>query len=134
RLNTDSYDARRYRSVAFTIGNYGYVVSGRSSSGVVSTVWKYDPSNKSWSDGSESLGSAREKAVGFSLNGVGYITTGVSGTSYLDDTWEFRPVRRSEERRVGKECRSRGSRRHEKRSSTAVEAAAGRSQAQRNAE
>lgn len=92
-LNTDSYDARRYRSVAFTIGNYGYVVSGRSSSGVVSTVWKYDPSNKSWSDGSESLGSAREKAIGFSLNGVGYITTGVSGTSYLDDTWEFRPVR-----------------------------------------
>ena len=92
-LNTESYDARRYRAVAFSIGNSGYVVSGRSFSGVVSTVWKYDPSAGSWSDGSEALGSPREKAIGFSLDGVGYITTGVSGTSYLDDTWEFRPVR-----------------------------------------
>lgn len=92
-LKTTSIDARRYNSGAFAIGNYGYVVSGRSASGIVSTVWKYDPSAKSWTDKHESLGSAREKAVSFALDGKGYITTGSSGTNFFEDTWKFVPVR-----------------------------------------
>ncbi|QBR10855.1 Kelch repeat-containing protein [Sphingobacterium sp. CZ-2] len=92
-LRTDNYDARRFNASAFAIGNYGYVVSGRSASGIVNTVWKFDPSNNTWTDKHESLTSAREKAVGFAVKGKGYITTGSTGTSFFDDNWEFTPVR-----------------------------------------
>ncbi|MBE8713979.1 Kelch repeat-containing protein [Sphingobacterium hungaricum] len=88
------YDVRRYNTAAFAIGNYGYVTSGRSSSGITNTTWKYDPSLDAWIDGhQEFLGSTREKAVSFSLNNKGYVATGINGTSYFDDNWEFIPVR-----------------------------------------
>ncbi len=93
-LTEDDKDARRFRAGAFTIGNNGYVVSGRSQSGVVGTVWKYNPSDKTWTDGSQALPSAREKAVSFAIKGKGYITTGNNGSgSFFDDTFEFTPVR-----------------------------------------
>lgn len=92
-LNADNKDARRFRAGAFAIGNNGYVVSGRSQSGVVTTVWKYNPSDDSWSDGSQSLPSARENAVSFAIKGKGYITTGNNGTTFFDDTYVFTPVR-----------------------------------------
>ncbi|MFZ4263209.1 Kelch repeat-containing protein [Sphingobacterium sp. HJSM2_6] len=90
---TDEYDARRYNSSTFVIGKFGYLVSGRSSSGIVSTVWKFDPATKTWTDKHEAFGSVREKAVAFGLNGKGYITTGTNGSTFFDDTWEFTPVR-----------------------------------------
>jgi N-acetylneuraminic acid mutarotase len=92
-LNADNKDARRFRAGAFAIGSNGYVVSGRSQTGVVSTVWKYNPSDDSWTDGSQQLPSPREKAVAFALKGKGYITTGSSGTTFFDDTYVFTPVR-----------------------------------------
>lgn len=92
-LKNDTRDARRFNTSAFSIGSNGYVVSGRSASGIVSTVWKYTPSDDSWTDKHEGLTSPREKAVAFSLKGIGYITTGSSGTSYFDNTFQFVPVR-----------------------------------------
>ncbi|MCC2600486.1 Kelch repeat-containing protein [Sphingobacterium sp. FBM7-1] len=89
-----TYDARKYAASAFSIGNYGYVISGRNASTVTSTVWKYDPATDSWTDKHEALSSdPREKSVGFSLNGKGYITTGLNGSRYFDSTFEFIPVR-----------------------------------------
>ncbi|PRD50696.1 Kelch repeat-containing protein [Sphingobacterium gobiense] len=97
-LNRDddsyTYDARKYAASAFTIGNYGYVVSGRNANTVTSTVWKYDPSTDSWTDKHQALSTdPREKAVGFSLDGKGYVTTGLNGSRYFDSTFEFIPVR-----------------------------------------
>lgn len=97
-LNRDDddyrYDARKYAASAFTIGNYGYVVSGRNANTVTSTVWKYDPSSDSWTDKHQALiTDPREKAVGFSLNGKGYISTGLNGSRYFDSTFEFTPAR-----------------------------------------
>ncbi|HLT85983.1 MAG TPA: kelch repeat-containing protein [Sphingobacterium sp.] len=89
-----TYDARKYNASAFTIGNYGYVVSGRNASTVTSTVWKYEPSSDSWTDKHQALSTdPREKAVGFSLDGKGYVTTGVNGSRVFDNTFEFIPVR-----------------------------------------
>lgn len=89
-----TYDVRRYSSGAFSIGNYGYVVSGRSLGGVISTVWKYNPANDAWTGEHQALlGTARERAVSFSLGGRGYIVTGVNGSTFLDDNWQFLPVR-----------------------------------------
>lgn len=92
-LSNSTRDARRFKASAFTVGGNGYVVSGQSLSGVVPTVWKYNPADDSWSDGSQSLPSARINAVGFAVKGKGYITTGNSGSSFFDDTYEFTPVR-----------------------------------------
>ncbi|MGN5954551.1 Kelch repeat-containing protein [Sphingobacterium lactis] len=92
-LKTDSYDARRYNASTFVIGNNGYVVAGRSASGLSGTVWKFSPSDNSWTEKHEPLPSAREKAVSFAIGDKGYIATGSSGTSYFDDNWEFVPVR-----------------------------------------
>ncbi|HLS94544.1 MAG TPA: kelch repeat-containing protein [Sphingobacterium sp.] len=89
-----TYDARKYNAGSFVIGNYGYVVSGRTGTSVTSSVWKYEPATDSWTDKHQALpADAREKGVAFSLNGKGYITTGVNGSFIFDNTWEFTPVR-----------------------------------------
>lgn len=88
-----TYDVRRYNAAAFAIGGNGYVASGRSGSGVVSTVWKYHPAGDFWTNEHQSLPTAREKAVGFVVDGKAYVTTGSNGTSYFDDNWSFVPVR-----------------------------------------
>lgn len=89
-----TYDVRKYNASSFAIGNFGYVVSGKNSSSITNSVWKYDPATDSWTDKHQALpADAREKAVSFTLNGKGYITTGVNGTFIFDNTWEFTPVR-----------------------------------------
>lgn len=89
-----TYDARKYAAATFTVGNYGYVVSGRNANTITSTVWKYEPSSDTWTDKHQALiTDAREKAIGFTFNGKGYITTGVNGSGVLDNTYEFTPTR-----------------------------------------
>jgi len=89
-----TYDARKYGAAAFTVGNYGYVVSGRNANTITSTVWKYEPSSDTWTDKHQALTvDPREKAVGFTFDGKGYITTGVNSNGVLDNTYEFTPRR-----------------------------------------
>lgn len=89
-----TYDVRRHSAGAFSLGNYGYIVSGRGLTGVVANVWKYDPNSDTWTGQHQALqGTAREKAVSFALGGNGYITTGSNGSVFLDDNWKFTPVR-----------------------------------------
>ena len=89
-----TYDARKYNAATFVIGNYGYVVSGRNANSVTSSVWKYDPSSRSWTDKHQALSTdPREKAIGFSMNGKGYVVTGVNGSLVFDNMYEFTPVR-----------------------------------------
>lgn len=92
--NDHTYDVRRHSTGAFSVGNYGYVVSGRGLTGVIANVWKYDPASDTWTGQHQALqGTAREKGVAFALDGKGYITTGSNGSVYLDDNWQFVPVR-----------------------------------------
>ena len=89
-----TYDARKYNAASFVIGNYGYVVSGRNANSVTSSVWKYDPTSRSWTDKHQALSTdAREKAVGFAIDGKGYVVTGVNGSLVYDNMYEFTPVR-----------------------------------------
>ncbi|GGE10084.1 MULTISPECIES: Kelch repeat-containing protein [Sphingobacterium] len=92
-LDADNKDVKRYAAGAFAVGSNGYVVSGRSSAGIVTTVWKYNPSENAWSNNSQAIGSPREKAAAFAIKGKGYITTGSTGSTFLDDTYVFTPVR-----------------------------------------
>lgn len=92
--NDHTYDVRRHSTAAFAIGNYGYITSGRSLGGVIANVWKYNPSNDTWTGEHQAFqGSAREKAVSFTIDGKGYVTTGINGANYFDDNWQFTPVR-----------------------------------------
>ncbi|MVZ61790.1 Kelch repeat-containing protein [Sphingobacterium humi] len=93
-IKSDTQDIRRSRASAFAIDNFGYVVSGRSTSGVVGGVWKYNPVDDTWTDKHQSLEVAREQGVGFALDKTGYITTGSNSSGgYLYDNWKFVPVR-----------------------------------------
>ena len=92
--NGKNYDVRKYNAGAFTIGNNGYIVSGRSGSSITSSVFAYDPTTDTWTTKHQALPfDAREKAVSFSLNGKGYITTGMNSSNVFDNTLVFTPVR-----------------------------------------
>lgn len=87
-------DARKYNAATFVIGNQGYVVSGRSGTSITNSVWKFDPSNNTWTDKHQALPvDAREKAVGFAIDGKGYVTTGINGSFVFDSNLVFTPVR-----------------------------------------
>jgi len=79
--------------VAFTIGQFSYIVSGYNSSSFVKSVWRYDPYADTWSQLSDFPGTARWGAVGFNINGKGYICCGntTGGSGYLKDLWEYDP-------------------------------------------
>lgn len=82
----------RMHPTSFTIGNYGYVGTGRDNSYVEQNdLWRYDPATNSWSPMASMPGTARRGAVAFAVNGKGYIGTG----SYTTDFWEYNPVSNS---------------------------------------
>ncbi len=86
----DEYSITRKCAVAFTIGNYGYIVSGGiSSSGT--DCWQYDPKKDLWEEKTALEGGARLNAVGFAIGTRGYVTTGVSSSSPMESTLGFDP-------------------------------------------
>lgn len=87
----------RYASVAFTIGNKGYIGTGTSSFST-QDLWEYDPGTDSWTQKANLGGSDRENAVGFVIGDKGYIGLGdrpgprpLTGT-VLNDLWEYDPA------------------------------------------
>ncbi|MGY8913625.1 MAG: Kelch repeat-containing protein [Flavobacteriales bacterium] len=86
----DDYAITRSNAVAFTINGYGYIACG-TSSGVLSSVWEYDPSDDTWESKTSFEGATRQDAIAFS-NGVrAFVGLGRTGTLYLDDLDEFLP-------------------------------------------
>ena len=82
-----------YESMAFTIGNYGYVVNGWDSTGSgqgPNTTWQYDPSNDSWTQKAAFPGLTRYTATTFALNGKGYVACGFS--PYMKDMYCYDPA------------------------------------------
>lgn len=79
----------RMHPTGFTIGNYGYVGTGRDNSGVQkSDLFRYDPATNTWSMMASIPAAGRRGAVAFTVNGKGYLGTG----SYTSDFWEYNPV------------------------------------------
>lgn len=81
----------RRGAVSFVIGDYAYVGSGESNSGVVGSFYRFDPSNESWTQVS-SLPIARTSAVGFSIDNFGYVGTGDLDPGSTNDFWQYDPA------------------------------------------
>lgn len=79
----------RSEAVSFTIGNYGYVTTGTSSSERYGDLWEYNASLKYWTQKANLPGAARNSAVAFSIGTKGYVGTGYDGSTRLKDFWEY---------------------------------------------
>ncbi|MBK8499338.1 MAG: hypothetical protein IPL52_11110 [Flavobacteriales bacterium] len=75
----------------FTIGNKGYVVSGRTNGLDVTDVWMYDADDDSWTARAP-IPAPRRYGAGFAINGRGYVACGIDGGTHLNDLWEYDPV------------------------------------------
>ncbi len=65
--------ARLIKSVGFALGDYGYVCTGEQSfrlgmPQLIDSLWRYDPSTKSWMTMENFLGGKRRNAVAFTIN------------------------------------------------------------------
>ncbi len=81
----------RSEAIAFSIGNYGYVGTGYSTTIVYSDLWQFDPITNSWSVKSSVPNQPRYGAVAASCLGKGYVGLG-NYTGFLNDWWEYDPI------------------------------------------
>lgn len=93
----ESFPAQpRIFSVAFSIGNKGYVGTGLAGTENMhqgtNDFWEYDTQKNSWIQKANFPGGPRYAAVGFSINGKGYITLGANQASHYNDLLEYNPA------------------------------------------
>lgn len=86
----DDYNIVRDNAASFVMNGKGYVACGQNS-GIMGSIWEYNPSTDLWVQKTTFEGTARIGAVGFSINNVGYITTGNNSSYQFDDCWLFQP-------------------------------------------
>lgn len=86
----DVVGARSF-AVGFSIGNKGYVGTGRGVSVYLKDFWEYDPATNVWTQKADIGGVARIGGTGFSIAGKGYLGLGFDGINHLIDFWEFNP-------------------------------------------
>ncbi|MGE6221083.1 IPT/TIG domain-containing protein [Nubsella zeaxanthinifaciens] len=80
-------------SVAFTIGQKGYIACGETNSEKTSSVWEYDPVYNAWTQKAAFGGGNRAYAVAFSTTTKGYVGTGLSDNDVnTSDLWEYDPT------------------------------------------
>ncbi|MEO8067202.1 MAG: hypothetical protein ABI599_05880, partial [Flavobacteriales bacterium] len=90
--STDPQGNGRFKAVAFSIGDLGYVGTGQTQFGATQDLWSFDPSTLSWTPLSDFGGGVRSHAVGFSIGTKGYVGTGTDGSSNFSDLWEYDPI------------------------------------------
>jgi len=79
----------RSEAISFTIGNYGYVSTGTSTSERFRDLWEYNTTLRYWTQKANLPGAARNSAVAFAIGTKGYVGTGYDGSSRLNDFWEY---------------------------------------------
>ncbi len=90
---TSSNDESRYGGVGFSLGNFGYVGTGKGIDGNNRRdFYQYDPASDKWTQIASMGGDGRMGAVAFTYNGKGYVTTGASNGLNLVDLWMFDPA------------------------------------------
>lgn len=84
----------RISAVGLSIGDKGYIGTGRNSTSVNTDFWEYNPKTNSWLQKAEFPGRARSEATAFTISDKGYVGTGYTGSNYEDltDFWEYNPA------------------------------------------
>lgn len=91
-VESSSFDGdARGNSVAFVIGDKGYLIAGYDGDDYLSDVWEYNKEGDYWIQKADFPGVARSGAVGFAIDGKGYFGTGYDGDDKLNDFWSFDP-------------------------------------------
>ena len=88
RIDDFEGDARS-EAVSFTIGDYGYITTGTSTSERYRDMLEYNTTLKYWTQKADFPGTARNSAVAFAIGAKGYVGTGYDGSSRLNDFWEY---------------------------------------------
>jgi N-acetylneuraminic acid mutarotase len=79
----------RSEAVSFTIGDYGYISTGSSTTERFHDLWEYNTTLRYWTQKANMPGAARNSAVAFSIGTKGYVATGYDGATRLNDLWEY---------------------------------------------
>ena len=87
----------RYGTVAFSIGNKGYMGTGyRTPGGYGKDFWEYDPATDTWTQKADFVGTARAFASGFSIDSIGYVGCGddnnIGTFRGCKDFYKYNPV------------------------------------------
>ena len=82
----------RQNAVGFSIGDKGFIGTGRNSFDDLNDFWEYNPTTNSWVQKANFGGEARFGAVGFSIGNKGYIGTGNPYNNGSPDFWEYEPT------------------------------------------
>ena len=86
-----NFSNSRCLAAGFSIGNIGYLGTGKNANGNCGDLWEYNPATDAWTQDANLDGEARSGAVGFSINNKGYIGLG-RGSTMLNDLWEYDPA------------------------------------------
>ena len=81
----------RHHPCTFSIGDFGYVVTGANRFGLLDDFLRYDPSSDTWQRMNDFPGGIRGFAIGMSHNSKGYVACGTDGPTVIGDLWEYDP-------------------------------------------
>ncbi|HKK39660.1 MAG TPA: kelch repeat-containing protein, partial [Cryomorphaceae bacterium] len=83
----------RSSPIAFPIGEYAYVGTGRNGDEYFDDFWKYDPGTNEWSQINDFPGGRRFEAIGMNIGTFGFAGLGrLQDNSFASDWWQFNPI------------------------------------------
>jgi len=85
----DFVGSARNHPVTFSIGNYGYIVTGYGDNGFLKDMYRFDFALDTMGKMPDFPGAARGLAYGVSHGDKAYVGFGTNGSTYLNDFWEF---------------------------------------------
>ena len=82
----------RSKAVGFSIGNKGYIGTGKEDWAYKRDFWEYDPATDTWTQKADFGGTARYDAIGFSIRDKGYLGGGSVNSLGGLEFWEYDPA------------------------------------------
>ncbi len=79
----------RFFPTGFSIGNYGFIGTGQTSSGFADDFWKWNQNSNSWTQIANYAGAGKYGNTSFVIRGKGYTCLGWSGSANSNDLWEY---------------------------------------------
>ncbi|HMQ62975.1 MAG TPA: T9SS type A sorting domain-containing protein [Flavilitoribacter sp.] len=78
-------------AAAFTLGEYGYIVTGHDGGNYQKLFWRYNPAADQWEKLPDFPGAARSHIVAFSIGDKGYVGLGGTQSAYFNDFYSYDP-------------------------------------------
>ena len=80
--------AERFDAVAFSNGNFGFIATGNEFPSLKDT-WRYDPSQRSWTQVSDFAGTARYQSFAFTVDSFAYLGAGTNNSVEFNDFYSY---------------------------------------------